>query len=75
MGFKDGVTQQTVVVRNQAGGTPRNGTYTANNTGSDGTGDFLITTTSWPGGASGTGGELVGFTGPVLKIIPDYPKY
>ena len=70
-GFYDGVTQQTVVVRNQAGGTPRNGTYTTNNTGSDGTGDFLITTTSWPGGASGTGGELVGFTGPVLKIIPD----
>ena len=69
-GFYDGVTQQTVVVRNQAGGTPRNGTPTTNNTGSDGTGDFLITTTSWPGGASGTG-EVSRILGSVLKIIPD----
>ena len=74
-GFYDGVTQQTVVVRNQTvtsgSVTPRNGTYTTNNTGNDGTGAFLITTTSWPGGNKGEGGELVGFTGPLLKIIPD----
>ena len=74
-GFYDGVTQQTVVVRNQTvtsgSVTPRNGTYITNNTGSDGTGDFLVTTTPWPGGNKGEGGELVGFTGPVLKIIPD----
>ena len=40
-GFYDGVTQQTPVVRNQAGGTPRNGTLLTIH--SDGTGDLNYT--------------------------------
>ena len=73
-GFYDGVTQQTVVVSNQSGGTSRNGTYITNNRSTDGTGEFLVTTTSWPGGAAGTGGFLTGYMGPVLKIIGDTTK-
>ena len=70
-GFYTGVGQQTVTVRNQTGGTPRNGEYVVNNTGSDGTGPYLMTTTGWPGGAAGTGGELVGPLAAALKLIPD----
>jgi hypothetical protein len=62
------VSGDTIIL---SGCTLHNGTYTVQSILSDAGGDYITTTTTFPGGLTGTGGKLSGTQRALLKLRPD----